>query len=131
VAAMMAPVGREQDRDHGQAGCDHAVCGFGRQLVFDDQRGKTGDHQQYGEAANSMATVVMMVAAMHVVVMGMMATVTVLSSAALFAAFVERKFVAHTDIKFAHKSPLVLRGLNGPPRRMSSRNHQKSIILIK
>jgi hypothetical protein len=131
VMAMVAPMEREHQRNHGQAGGDHAVGGLGRQPVFRDQRGEAGDHQQHGETAEAVAAVMMVVSVVHVVVMAMMAAVSAMPAAAVFMPFVERKFVAHTDIKFAHKSPLVLRGLDGPTRRISSHNHQKSIILIK
>jgi hypothetical protein len=68
--------------------------------VLHDQSHKAGDHQQRGEAAKTKQMSVVMMAVVHVV---MVAAATAMGAGlAIFAAFVERKFVAHTDIKFTH-----------------------------
>jgi hypothetical protein len=67
----------DQDRDHGQAQHDDAVRSFRTKQMS-----------------------VVMMAVVHVV---MVAAATAMGAGlAIFAAFVERKFVAHTDIKFTH-----------------------------
>jgi hypothetical protein len=56
----------------------------------------------------------MMVAVMPVMVVVAMAAVMPASMAvAVIAAFLEREFVTHADIKFAHKSPWVCAARRG------------------
>jgi hypothetical protein len=88
VAAVMAPMAQEHQRDGGQTQCDHAVSRFGWQFVLHDQGSDTGNHQQGGEAANSMAMVVMM-AAVHGMVVEV--AVTAMTIPALRTALVEGK----------------------------------------
>jgi hypothetical protein len=127
---MVTAMQNNHGRDPGQPNGDHAIGGLGRQLVFHDQRGKTGQDQQHGETANAMAAVMMA----HVMVMEVVAPVVVPSMAGLIAPFVERKFLAHADINFAHKSPLVFHGLNDRKENIimqsSKVNHTHQIIII-
>jgi hypothetical protein len=50
-------------------------------------------------------------AAVHVTVMAPMMAIS--PPVAVVGAFIERKFVAHADIKFAHKSPRVCAAATG------------------
>ncbi|MBA2589067.1 MAG: hypothetical protein H0U98_10640 [Alphaproteobacteria bacterium] len=97
---MVTAMQRDHGHDPGQPNGDHAIGGLGRQLMLHDQRGKTGQDQQHGETANAMPAVMA-----HVMVMKVVAPVTVPSMAGLIAPFVEREFLAHADINFAHMSP--------------------------
>jgi hypothetical protein len=129
---MMAPMQRGHDHDTGDAQSDHAEGGFGRKFVLHNQGRQTRDQQQGRDTAENMrAVMVMMATAMHVVAM-MVVTMPapVAAFMAVVGAFVEREFIAHADIKFAHKSPWIRRPQLAA-RRISSYNHQKSIIVIK
>jgi len=103
---MMPPMQRSHGRDTGNAQPDHAIGGFGRKPVLHDQGRQTRDQQQGRDAAQHMRTVMMMPAMMQVVAMMTMPAVMA-APVAVVGAFVEREFVAHADIEFAHKSPCV------------------------
>jgi hypothetical protein len=126
---MVTTMRHDHDRDPGQPNGDHAIGGLGRQLVLHDQRGKAGQDQQHGETANAMAAMMMAVMA-HVMVMEVVAAVTVPSMAGLIAPFVERKFLAHADINFAHKSPLVLRPRWTDKENIIMKSFTHQIIII-
>jgi hypothetical protein len=114
-AAMMAPVkkGAQQDCQDQQsrAQSDHAIGHAGGEAVFDNQGGQARNHQQQRQAVESvMAVVTMMMAvvAMPVmmVFMAMMSKAAPSGMAALIAGFVEREFITHPNIKFAHSISL-------------------------
>jgi hypothetical protein len=75
--------------------------------VLHNQGRKTGDHQQDGETAKPVPAMMVVMAAVRVVVVHavVMTAAMAVCRAAIFAAFIEREFVAHTNIEFAHKSP--------------------------
>jgi hypothetical protein len=113
---MMAPMQRSQARDARNTQRDHAIGGFGGQLVLHDQGRQAGDQQQRCDTAQAVRTVVMMMGMLVVAVMAMtvMPPVMAISVAVAVAAFIEREFVAHTDIKFAHSVSLVFAAQNRP-----------------
>jgi hypothetical protein len=134
---MMMPM----QRDHGHESCgaqrDQAIGGFNRQLVLHDQRGETGDQQQGRQAPQAMRPVMVMK-----MVMAMMAAVVMTSAmspapAVRHGAFIEREFIAHADIKFAHRSPCCCAASWTAQENIITQSskvnhcHQKIIISIK
>ena len=103
-------------RDHGQHdrnGADRQDCvgGEGRNSARANHGGDEGnanDQRQVQQAAPAMAVEMRMV---MVAAMAMAVPMTAPATTALFRlAFLEGKFVAHTDIKFTHVIPYVRYG---------------------
>jgi hypothetical protein len=101
-------------RDHGQhdrkdADRQDCVGGEGRNSARANHGGDDGnanDQRQMQQAAPAMAVEMVVVAAMAMAV-----PMTAPAPTTLFGlAFFERKFVAHTDIKFTHVIPYVSHG---------------------
>ena len=107
-------------RDHGQhdrkdADRQDCVGGQGRNSARTNHGGDDGnanDQRQMQQPAPAMAGEMrMVVVAAMAMAVPMTAPALVLTLAALFGlAFFERKFVAHTDIKFTHVIPYVSYG---------------------
>jgi hypothetical protein len=98
-------------------------------------RGKGRKQQQMVDAMKPVAFAMpVMVRTMSVMVGA--AAVPPVTAAIFGLPFLERKFLAHTDIKFAHTSPCVVHGLAGRKETIiikSSKvniNHQNTIIHI-
>jgi hypothetical protein len=130
---MMTPMQRGHGHDAQGAQPNHAISRFGREFMFDDQGRQARDQQQGRDAAKAVRTVVMivMVAVMHVMVMPpMMAMLP-----AVAVVFVERKFIAHANSKFAHKSPCFCAATIGRKENIiiqsSKVNHSHQIIIIR
>jgi hypothetical protein len=114
---MMTPVkhGTQQRRQDQQARAqsDHAIGHVCGEAVFHDQGNHARDHQQQGQAADAVAAAmmpVMMPMMMPVMMMVSVPMTTVSFAAALVAGFVERKFIAHPNINFAHSVSLFAAG---------------------
>jgi hypothetical protein len=114
---MMTPVkhGAQQRRQdqQGHAQPDHAIGHVGGQAVLHDQGDKPPDHQQRGQAgetAMTMAVAVVMVPMVMITVV-MMVSVAAMAAPAMLAAFIEREFIAHPNIYFAHSISLYATGL--------------------
>ena len=86
-----------QDRSGGQRQ-DHIGC-QGRNLARADQGRDSSNGQKQRQMRQAVA---MPVPAMSVVVVGV---ATAAMAVMLGLPFVERKFIAHADIEFTHKSP--------------------------
>jgi hypothetical protein len=104
---MMTPVkhGTQQRRQDQQARAqsDHAIRHAGGEAVFHDQGDNARNHQQQGQAADAVAAAMMTEVMVVRPVMMVSVAVTAMSfAAALVAGFVEREFVAHPNINFAH-----------------------------
>jgi hypothetical protein len=102
----------QQDGDTGQ-GQDHVRRGS-RNFAGADQRGDGGyaqEQRQVQKPAPAMAEMVVAMVSVPAMAMPVTAPALTLALAALFGlAFFERKFVAHTDIKFTHEIPYVSYG---------------------
>jgi len=71
--------------------------------VLHDQGCQARDQQQGRDASQDMRSVMMIVVVATVHVMAMVAMPAMVAApVAMVGAFVEREFVAHADIKFAH-----------------------------
>jgi hypothetical protein len=92
-----------QDRSGGQRQY-HIGC-QGLNLARADQRRDSGNGQEQRQMQQAVAAMVMPVPAMSVVVVVGVAAMPPAMAAMFGLPFIERKFVAHADIKSTHKSP--------------------------
>jgi hypothetical protein len=131
MAPMPQRVKYKHDCHEADTGSDHAQCHIARELMLHDQRHGAREHQQKGQPAEAM------VAVMIVAVMAPMPGAAFLFpgvAVLVRAAFVQRKFIAHTDIEFAHSIFLKNATFNGRRKdiiiKSSNINmtHQKIII---
>jgi hypothetical protein len=72
--------------------------------MFHDQGDHASDHQQQGQAADTVAMAVVAMVAMVMMPVAVMAAVSV--AAVVIAGFVEREFIAHPNIKLTHSVSL-------------------------
>jgi hypothetical protein len=96
--------------------------------MLHDQGDHARDHQQERQAADAVAATAMTVVEAVLVVMAVVMTVAVAMTTVSFAValgFVEREFIAHPDIYFAHSVSFVCDRI-WPLRRISSITHHIS-----
>jgi hypothetical protein len=92
----------DQNRDGGQR--QYRVGRQGWNLAGADQGRDSGHGQEQRQLQEAVTAMAMPVRAMSMMMMGVAAMPPAM--AVVFGPpFVERKFVAHTDIEFTHKSP--------------------------
>jgi hypothetical protein len=124
-------------RHQANTGADHAQRHVARELMFHQQGHGARDHQQKCQPAETMMTVMVAVVMMVAPVM-MPVTASVFVSpggAALFrTGFVQREFIAHTDIDFAHSFFLIVAASTGRALKIiiqsSKVNHTHQKIII-
>ena len=118
---MMAPVkdGVQQRSQNQQSRAqpDHAIGHIGGKTMFHDQCDHACDYQQHGQPtepvmAMAMAVAVFKVAVMMVCVRVVAATPVASATAIIIVGFIEREFIAHPNIKFAHSISLFTAGFS-------------------
>jgi hypothetical protein len=115
---MMAPVkdGVQQRSQNQQSRAqpDHAIGHIGGKTMFHDQRDHACDYQQHGQTAEpvmAMAMAVVFMVALMMVCVRVVAAMPVASAPAIVVVgFIEREFIAHPNIKFAHSISLFTAG---------------------
>jgi hypothetical protein len=135
MAPMPQRVKYKHDCHQADTGSDHAQCHIARELMLHDQRHGAREHQQEGQPAEAMVAVAMMVVAMVMAPMPGAAFLFPGVAVLVRTAFVQRKFIAHTDIEFAHSIFLKNATFNGRRKNIIIKSsninmtHQKIIML--
>src|ERR1700733_677526 len=136
MAPMPQRVQYKHDCHQADTGSDHAQRHLARELMLHDQRHGAREHQQKGQPAEAMAVVMtMMVVAMVMAPMPGAAFLFPGVAVLVRTAFVQRKFIAHTNIEFAHS--IFLKNATFTGRRKNiiikssniNMTHQKIIML--
>jgi hypothetical protein len=111
MAPMPQRVKYKHDCHQADTGSDHAQRHIARELMLNDQGHSAREHQQKGQPAEAMVAVVMVA----MVMAPMPSAAFLLPGVAVLVrtAFVQRKFIAHTDIEFAHSIFLENATFNG------------------